>query len=322
MSKIARLTKREINKMYSRGAIIGFICAAIVVLAMYSLYLKEYDPQFFNSAKMANWRYYIEQEEAYTITLLNDQSLGMSENLRIQYINECKVYDYLLKHDIPPIVDDSASSMVLKSNNLFIYIMVCIIVISCFFITSEYSNKTLGRLAMSGASRWKILTSKFLAIIFFALVFMLIFAAFTVLCGWIVFGFDDFSTHYVYFDGVKVVERNVMVQMMLNFLYNTVSLVSISSLAVFVAVLTKSNLIGMSLCFAISVFGSLFSSVFAGTDWLKYTLFANTDFSRFLNNEIAFDNYTPIMSLCVLGVHTIIFVAGAYAVFCKQDVTI
>jgi ABC-2 type transport system permease protein len=308
--------------MYSRGAVIGFICAAIVVLAMYSLYLKEYEPQFFNSSKMGNWRNYIEQEANYTISLLNDQSIGMTENVRIQYINESKVYDYLLRHNIPPIAEDTAASMVLKANNLFIYIIVCIIMISCFFITSEYSNKTLGRLVMSGASRWKILTSKYLAILFFAIVFMLIFAVFTVLCSWIVFGFDDFSTHYVYFDGVKVVERNVMVQMMLNFLYNTVSLVSISSLAVFVAVLTKSNLIGMSLCFAVSVFGSLFSSVFAGTDWLKYTLFANTDFSRFLNNEVAFDNYTPAMSLGVLGIHTIIFVVGAYTVFCKQDVVI
>lgn len=322
MNKVLRLTKHEINKIYSQNIIIGFMCVSIMVFAMYAVYVKEYDSYSFSSNKLQDWRNNIEMEENYIIGLLNDPSLLISENLRVEYTNQCKVYEYHLQNDIPPIAEDTASNMVLRANRLFIYIMISVIMLSCYFITSEYSNKTLGRILTAGAKRWKVLLSKYLAIIFFSLVFMLLFAIVTILFSWIVFGFDDFSTNYVYYDGAKVVERNVLLQMVLNFAYNLVSLIAISALAVFVAVLTRSNLIGVTICFAITVFGSMFSDMMVETEWIKYSLFANTDFSRFLNNKVAFNNFTPLASIGVLAFHTMLFVLGTFIIFQKQDVVI
>ncbi len=254
-------------------------------------------------------------------SILNDSSIGFSSSTMInEMINQNNVYQFQIDNNIPPILDKSASSLILRVNELFIFITICVIMLSCYLISTEYTNKTISRLAITSVKRWKILFSKYLSIIILTTLFIFIFMLCSILCGWALFGFDDFSVQCVYYNGKEIVQRNVLSQLFLCLTYNCVSLYAISSLAVFIAVLTRSNLLGISSCFCISAFGSILSSAFPDSALMKYTLFSNTNYSHYLTNSISSGEITPTVSLIVLLVHILVFTILSFVLFNKRDI--
>lgn len=321
MSNLLKLTKNEISKAFSKKVILSFICFTFLLIFLLGLYIQN-SPSGFSERKLENWKIYMQSEIDTNNSLINDPSVGFSsESMITEIINQNKVYQFQIDNNIPPILNQSASSLVLKVNDLFLFIIICVIMLSCYLVSTEYSNGTMSRLVVTCAKRWKILLSKCLSIAFLSIIFIIIFILCSILCGWALFGFDDFSVQYVYFNGQEIVHRNVLTQLALCALYNSVSLCAISSLAIFVAVLTRSNIIGISLCFGISTFGSLLCAAFPDLSILKYTLFANTNYSKYLTNSVEFGNSTPVFSLIVLLLHTAVFITAAFIIFNKRDVT-
>lgn len=321
MINILKLTKNEISKALSKRIIISLLCFTFLLIFLLGLYIQN-SASGFSERQLKNWKTYMQSEIEANNSIMNDPTIGFSsQSIITEMINQNKVYQYQIDNNIPPILNKSASTLVLKANDLFLFITICVIMLSCYLITTEYSNGTMSRLVVTCAKRWKILLSKCLSIVFLSLIFVIIFILCSVLCGWALFGFDDFSVQYVYFNGQEIVHRNVLAQLSLCALYNSLSLCAISSLAIFVAILTRSNLLGISLCFGISAFGSLLCTAFPDSLILKYTLFANTDYSKYLTNSVGYGDSSPLFSLIVLLSHSIIFISAAFFIFNKRDVT-
>jgi len=320
LNKIFILTKNEISKALANRIIIGFTILSFVVVFVFGLYIKN-SPAKFSERKLENWKNFLQIEIETNNSFLNDPSIGFSSSDIInEMINQNKVYQFQIDNNIPPILDKSASSLILRVNELFIFITICVIMLSCYLISSEYTNGTMSRLVIINAKRWKILLSKFLSIIILTTLFIFIFMICSILCGWALFGFDNFSVQCVYYNGKEIVQRNVLSQLFLCLAYNCVSLYAISSLAVSIAVLTRSNLLGISLCFCISAFGSVLSSAFPDSSFLKYTLFSNTNYSQYLTNSIGNGEITPTVSLIILLIHIFVFTILSFILFNKRDI--
>ena len=321
MSKVFKLTKIEILKALSKKVIVVFICVTFLLVFVLGLYIQN-SATGFSKSELENWKIHMQSEIEANNSIMNDPSIGFSSDTMItEMINQNKVYQYQIDNDIPPILNKSASFLVLKTNDVFLFIVICVIMLSCYLITTEYSNETISRLVVTCAKRWKILLSKCLAIAILSVLFIMIFIMCSVICGWALFGFDDFSVDYVYFNGNEIVCRNVLSQLFLCAVYNSLSLCAISSLAIFIAVVTRSNLFGISLCFGVSVFSSLICSAFSDLPALKYTLFANTDYSKYLTNSVGYGNSTPTFSMIILLIHSVLFISASFIVFNKRDVT-
>lgn len=315
------LTRNEIAKALSKKILVAFAGLSFFLVFLLGIYTKN-STSGFSQWQLADWKLYLQNEIEMNNSMINDSTMGFSSQSMIgDIINQNKVYQYQLDHGIPPLLNKSASTLVLKSNDLFIFITICVIALSCYLITTEYSNGTMSRLVVTSAKRWRILLSKYLSIMILSTLFIVIFMLCAVLCGWMMFGFDDFSVEYVYYNGQEVIHRNVLAQLVLCALYNSLSLYAISSLAIFIAILTQSNLLGISTCFGIATFGSLLCSAFPDTQILKITLFANTNYSQYLTNSTGYANITPLFSLIVMGVHLLIFVVGSFLLYNKRDVS-
>lgn len=320
MNKIIVLTKNETEKALSKKVVILFVWASLLLVFILGLRIKD-APGYFSEYTMEKWRVFLQSEIEQNNSMINDPTIGYSsQSVLTEMINQNKVYQYQLDNDIPPILGNSASTLVLKTNEVFLFIIICVIVLSCYLITTEYANGTMSRLLVTGAKRWKILLSKYLSVIILSFAFMIVFILCAILCGWIMFGFDDFSVKYVFFNGSEVVARNVLTQIVHCFCYNFLSLFSIVSLAIMIAVLTRSNLLGMTISFGVATFGSLLCMAFPDSSLLKYTLFANTDYSRYLMGTVGYGQSTPLFSLAVLVIHAILFIAVSFAVYTHRDV--
>jgi len=309
------LLRREVFKAFSKNIIFGFICLMTLVIFAYGVLVTKHEPKGVES----HWRNSYTNLADYYYKLA--ESPSFSEKERVTLINEATVYRYMVEHDVAPLDNHSASHFVLETTNLSILISICVILISCYLITYEYSNHTMMRLVMMGKKRWKVLCSKIVAILTCAVIYSLVFEILCLLIGWGLFGFDSLAGKIVYFNGSCIVERTIIEQVGLNVLYSFISLTAISCLAVLIAIITQSNLVGMTICFGIIMVGTFCFDYLYTYDWLKYTLFANTDFSRFLRNEMLFNNYSPMMALCVLFLHIVLFMFFSFLVFIKRDIT-
>lgn len=320
MNKIWKMTLCEIKKALSKKVVVAFIVISVLIVCIYALRIKN-STEGFSEYEMEDWKIYLQIEIDSNNALIADDTIGYSsQSMILEMINQNKVYQYQIDNNIPPILQRSASNLLLKSNDLFVFISFCVIMLSCYLISCEYSDGTMHRLILMGVKRWKILSAKYLSILILTCMFMVLFVVCTIVCGWLLFGFDDFSGQYVYYNGENVVGVNVIIQVLQCFAYNSLALITVSALAVLIAIITKSNILGLAVSFVILSFGTVICEIFSDVDEMKYTLFANMNFSKYLNSSITYNDISPAFSIVILILHCVIFIIPTYAIFSKRDI--
>lgn len=124
MINILKLTKNEISKAFSRRIIISLICFTFLLIFLLGLYIQN-SASGFSERQLKNWKAYMQSEIEANNSIMNDPTIGFSsQSIITEMINQNKVYQYQIDNNIPPILNKSASTLVLKANDLFLFIRV------------------------------------------------------------------------------------------------------------------------------------------------------------------------------------------------------
>ncbi|WP_441895000.1 ABC transporter permease [Paenibacillus sp. YAF4_2] len=90
-------------------------------------------------------------------------------------------------------------------------------------IAAEFSTGTIKLLLIRPSSRIKILLSKYLAMLLFSMVLLLILFVISFLINGILFGFNDMDLPLLHFTGGQVVEQNMVLHLWKTYLLNGIS---------------------------------------------------------------------------------------------------
>ncbi|WP_038090782.1 ABC transporter permease subunit [Tumebacillus flagellatus] len=267
----------------------------------------------------SDWRTNVQQQ------ITNDQkmldNLGTNTDRKPRLEARVKLNQYHLDHNIPP-TDQTLWGNMLKASSLVMVVTVFTVIIAAESVAGEFSGGTIKMLLIRPTSRSKILLSKYLStLVFSVLLFVILFISAFVVSGALQ-GFQDVGVPYVYASSDGILhESNIIQQAVSTYLYSSVQMIMIVTLAFMISTVFRSSSIAIALSLVTMFGGSSIAGFLAQYNWAKYYLFENTDLTQYLTGTPMIPGMTLGFSVTVLIVYFLVFNVLAWVVFKRRDVT-
>ena len=290
---------------------IGLVVAAVLVAAVFT--------NMNASDEAANWRVNSENAIQQAEETLNN-SERMPKAFKDSQERSIAINEYRLENDIPPLESDSIWSFMDSSTGIVSLISIFTIIIGAGVIASEYSWGTIKLLLIRPASRTKILASKFIATLLFALLSLVILYISSFIIGGLFLGFNAVDQPYLTYSGGDVTETSMAVHYMVEYVLASVNLLMMVTFAFMLSSVFRSSSLAIGLAIFLMFTGSQLTYILSQYDWVKYILFANTDLSVYFDGSPIIESMTLGFSLITLLVYFIVFLLLSWLLFTKRDV--
>lgn len=208
----------------------------------------------------------------------------------------------------------------MESSVLFLLVTIFTVVIAAGGVAEEFTSGTIKLLLIRPWSRSKILLSKYVSIMIFAIMLAILLFASTLFVNWICFGIQaspDVKPTFVGAEG-----EDPLSYMLKYYGLTLISLVVTVTLAFMLSTVFRSSglAIGMALFLLLGI--NSFIGLIAMLDykWIDYLLFIHLNLTQYLDGNPMRQGMTLGYSLGVLGVYYVIFIALTWYIFNKRDV--
>ncbi|MDQ8733029.1 ABC transporter permease [Paenibacillus sp. LHD-38] len=208
----------------------------------------------------------------------------------------------------------------MESSILFLLVTIFTVVIAAGGVAEEFTSGTIKLLLIRPWSRSKILLSKYISIMIFALLLAILLFGSTLLVNWICFGINaspDIKPTFVGEEG-----SDALSYMLKYYGLTLISLVVTVTLAFMLSTIFRSSglAIGMALFLLLGV--NSFIALIAMLDykWIDYLLFIHLNLTQYLDGNPMREGMTMGYSIGVLGVYYVIFIVLTWYIFSKRDV--
>jgi len=292
------LIQNELMKIF--GKVASWIYIAIIVLAVLIagiIYMK------FSAEPNPNWR----QDTEAEIAMLENQKASASEEEKGMIQNQIDQTKEFFDEDINPNAKTNwhfMNDVVVGVSSL---VTLFVVVVGSANVAAEFSDGTIKQLLIRPHQRWRILLSKYIAVILYALILVLTLIVSGYIIGLVLFGNGDFNMKIfeITLEGRKV--AIVGEQFLLKMLYFIPSLLMIMTIAFMLSTLFKNQAISVG----IGIFVLFFSSTLGGIilmladkyTWAKFLIFPHLDLTVYaLQERILQDNPAsiPVHTRCIL----------------------
>lgn len=311
------LIQNELMKIF--GKVASWIYIAIIVLAVLIagiIYMK------FSAEPNPNWR----QDTEAEIAMLENQKASASEEEKGMIQNQIDQTKEFLDEDINPNAKTNwhfMNDVVVGVSSL---VTLFVVVVGSANVAAEFSDGTIKQLLIRPHQRWRILLSKYIAVILYALILVLTLIVSGYIIGLVLFGNGDFNMKIfeITLEGRKV--AIVGEQFLLKMLYFIPSLLMIMTIAFMLSTLFKNQAIAVG----IGIFVLFFSSTLGGIilmladkyTWAKFLIFPHLDLTVYALQERILQDITLPVSLSILAVYYAIFMMLTFFFFQKRDISI
>lgn len=331
------LIQTELIKIFKNSA--TKICFIVLIFIMLGVSITEYQDifAFRNNTDYQNeimsWSEREENLIKYASESLQEPWYNKLQKEQIK--KRIDVAKYRLDNDIPKDIYKNVWWFFNdKSFNLVSTITILMmIIIGSINIAGEYSSNTLRQVLLLPYKRWKILLSKFCAIVLTGLILYGFVFVIGVLSGILLHGTEGISSQVVLYFGNDITTINMSFYSILIVLFKLVEIIFYSVMILLISVMTKSTSASMLVTSTTAIFSVPVSNLLASYySILNYSPFLNIDFRRYLDfgttmpmSEVFFENnvvegITPVVSIVIIVITILIFMGASFAIFSHQDV--
>ncbi|MEC1261807.1 ABC transporter permease [Bacillus swezeyi] len=308
------LVVNEWIKIFNRKGtyvMIGLLLLSVIGLGIMTKTIGE-------SGASADWKKELAQENAD----MKQQLEGVNNPVLEQnYKKSIAINDYRIKHDLPEDGEYSVLSFINDAIDVIPMIGLFVITVAAGIVANEFSWGTVKLLVIRPISRFKILLSKYLTVLLFALALLFILFASAGLTGLLLFGTGESSqVHLAYVNG-SVEEQSLLLHLAGSYLLNSISLFMMSTMAFMISAVFRNSSLAVGISIFLLVMGGTATGLLSMKfDWAKYILFANTDLTQYFDGTPLVSGMTLGFSIMVLAVYFIVFQVLAFGVFTKRDI--
>ncbi|SFA94761.1 MULTISPECIES: ABC transporter permease [unclassified Bacillus (in: firmicutes)] len=311
------LIQNELIKIFKRPGTYVMIALLILLTVITAAFIK-YQQDGSEVEEDKNWKQILVAENE----ALKQQVKNSGAQMEQDYLNrEIAINDYRIKHDLSPSEEYNMWSFVTSASELIQLAGLFTIIIAAGIVASEFSWGTIKLLLIRPITRAKILLSKYLTVLIYALVMVSILFVLSTIIGAILFGVPEQASPYLnYYNGV-VTEQNIIVHLIVFYVLKSIDMIMLATMAFMIsAVFRNSSLaIGLSL-FLMFMGGQVTFLIAMKYSWAKYLLFANTDLMQYFEGSPVVEGMTLPFSVSMLIIYFLIFIGLALYVFKKRDV--
>ncbi len=334
---LLKLIENETIKMLSKKKLllITAILSVLVILFAYGEIhaYRNTVQRFMKSSGQTqnyNWKSLAKQQMADLKNNINRPN--MNENRKNSMNIQIQQLQYYLDHNINPITPSAGKFTVeFMQQAVYLFLPLLMIILSGDIVSGEFSSKTIKMLLTRAVPRWKILLSKYIAVLILSCIVMLETAAMCILIATFMFHNSAWTEPVV--TGFKVVKGNIdtsgVIKLyqwqyaILVYSLGWFSAICIATLSFMISVLVKNTATSIGIIMA-SLIGGQFLQFYL-SDWplVKYFFAVNLNLPQYLTGSYQpIEGMSLIFSILVLCAWSFIALIISFKVFSKQDVLV
>lgn len=254
------------------------------------------------------------------------------EDVRASMDREIQQLNYFIDNDIDPITPTAAKfSVEFVEQGITLFIPLLIIILAADLISGEFSQKTIKVLLTRAVPRWKVLASKYMALITMTTLLVFIIGLISTAGSFLFFkqwGFGEpVATGFNLVQGklssssVELISRYQYTLLIYSLLWFVSVVIASITLLVSTVVDTSASAIGIVM--SSLIVGQFLQFFLSEWELVKYFFVTNLDLTRYLTGS-----YQPIegmslnFSISVLSVWAILSLIIAFLVFNRKDVLV
>ena len=195
------------------------------------------------------------------------------------------------------------------------------IVVAAGIVASEFSWGTIKLLLIRPVSRSKILLSKYITTILFALLLITLLFGLSFIFGSLLFGFSGIEQSNLVYQNNQVVEQNMITYIISLYGFNSIDLFMMLTFAFMISTVFRSSSLAIGISIFLMFTGPQLVQLLSNYEWVKYVLFANTNLQQYTNGIPIVEGMTMAFSISMLIIYFVIFIGVSWITFEKRDVT-
>ena len=264
------------------------------------------------------WRKGVAEEKLRLEELMKEEDRPAED---IEYFQgRISILDYHLEHNIRT----DAGTMwdgINGSAELIVLITVFTVIIAGDSLAGEFTTGTIKLLLIRPASRLKILISKYLSMLMFGILLLVILFIVSVLINGLLYQFSDMNLPLVALDADgHVIEQSMVANLWKTYLLNCISTIMFVTMAFMISSAFRSSTMAIGFSIFAMFGGFILLELLQRYEWSKYLLFANIDLTQYLSGRPYQDGMTMTFSITMLAIYYIGFNLVSWLVFTKRDV--
>ncbi|SER76585.1 ABC transporter permease [Salisediminibacterium halotolerans] len=308
------LIRNEWMKIYRRKGtkvMAALLIAVVIAVGLLSKYALPAPDEPFDGETAEEHLQFIEQEQSG-----NDLPPAVEAELAEQK----QLYNYYVEENIDPIPEEHVWSFLLDNPQLVTFMTMFTVIVGAGTVAGEHASGTIKLLLIRPVKRGKILLSKWIATILFALMMLFVLLTATVVSGWVLYGFSVESYRVV--ELVNGTIRDMPLWQYTAAVYGLAftELVIFTTFAFMIGTVFRNQSLAIGLSLVLLFTGGQIVHLLNDYEWIKYLLFAHTNTLQQFQGEPLLDGVTPLLSTLVLLSYFFIFAAAAWMVFTRRDV--
>ncbi|MDQ6599772.1 ABC transporter permease [Bacillus salipaludis] len=311
------LIQNEWMKIFKRPGTFVMIAILLVAASIVAGFFK-YQESGSKAGVDQKWEQNLKQEN----DALKKQYDRSGSKIEKQFLKrEIAINDYRIEHHIAPQESYDVWTFVKDASQLISLAGLFTIIVSAGIVASEFNWGTIKLLLIRPINRTKILLSKYLTVLLFALFLLAVLFVYSTVIGAILFGMPDQAVPYLNYNNGTVTEQNMVVHLMSYYGLSSIGMIMLTTMAFMISSVFRNS----SLAIGISIFlmfsgGNLTQLLALKFDWAKYILFANTDLMQYFEGSPMVEGMTLSFSIIMLIVYFVVFQFLAFFTFKKRDV--
>ncbi len=264
-----------------------------------------------------DWKVVVQGELTSVKEQLGNPMLSESEKERLE--DKEKILDYRLANSVEPLDNNSREKMIMDSAGIGSIVVLLTVIVAAGIVASEFSQGTIKMLLSRPVKRWKILTSKYLTVILFGILLMLIGFVVSIICAFLFF--QSGSGQELVWNGKEVVEASVWGNGLYMLLLSFGNVFVTATFAFMIGSVFRSSSLAIGLSLFIYFMGSTVVMILSQYEIVKYIVFTHMDLTIYQSDFRIVEGMTMPFSLAVLAVYLVVFLIISYTTFIKRDIT-
>lgn len=330
------LIRNEVMKLLYKKKMLLIILLLIIFIGLFS-----YGEKYAYDKSIERFEEVSEELDFDWKILANQQLDELYERLDNPYFTEngvktveieIKQLQYFIDNDINPITPSAAKfSVTFVEQGITMFIPLLIVILAADIISGEFSSKTIKVLLTRAIPRWKILISKYIALLIMTTFVNLIVAIIALVVSYIFFGrwgfMEPIATGFSSIEGILNTNHVILITRFQYIIlaYSLAWFVSIimATITMMISVLVKNTGSAIGVLMA-TLIGGQFLQFFLGEwDLVKYFFVTNLNLTRYLTGSFArVDGMSLNFSIIVLLIWATLSLVVSFLVFKHKDVLV
>lgn len=328
VAPLHNLVYNELIKIISKKRILVIALILLILIPIFTYAQLQTTQETIKKLGTSDWRTLLQQQ------IIDQQNRLTSSRLPDEFRKFIQLniqqQQYYLNNNINPAAPGAPTFMrnfVEQGVSLFIPLL--IVVVAADLVSSEQSGGTIKLLLTRPVRRWKILLSKYIALLLTTSLIITITAVLSYLISGVVFGYSGWTMPVLIGfsqNSSQILVNSVQSIPQWEYLLMAYGLawfacVTVATISFMVSVLVRNTASSMGIMLAAIISGSLLAQLAPNWNQIKYVAFVQLNLIDYLSGDpILINGLTLPFSLAVLSVWSIIALIISFVVFTRRDV--